>query len=363
MAAIALDGDGDMTEPRMATSGAGAARGGPTAEPGIEVVPARAFAMAAVVARIPLQAGDHATVEVGQAVRAGDTIIERARDAALEQIGAKADADWQPGHWLPAERRGRWPMGRRSSHSGELVFVVRDHWWLATSAQHDPVEAPGSGIVRAVRPGTALELALSGHAVPAAFAVGAPVRGRLELGIGPDGEPRSAGIDVTSEGAIIVLGPRADAEQLIRARAMGVRGVVVASISQKDLRDFEASERRQRSSAHRLTPFAILVLDGYLRRPIASPIRELLAAAAGRDVAVLGDPPSLLIDQFDVAARRPGADWVRVRHGPLAGREGRWAGSAGRRRFPAGVQLEAGFVRFDDGPSIAVPLGDLERFV
>lgn len=342
-----------MTDPRAAAM----------TDPGLVSVPARPFALTPVVARVPLLAGDHVTVESGQAVTAGDTIIERARDAVLEQLGGKGDPDWQPGAWLPAERRGRWPIGRRASHSGELLFVARDHWWLATSAQHDPVESPGSGIVRAVRPGGILELALSGHAVSAAFAVGAPVRGRLELGIGPDGEPRAAGIDVTSEGAIMVLGPRADAEQLIRARAMGVRGIVVASISQKDLRDFAASERRQRSSAHRLTPFAILVLDGYLRRPIASPIRDLLAAAAGRDVAILGDPPALLIDQFDVPGRHPGADWVRVRHGPLAGREGRWAGSAGLRRFPAGVQLEAGFVRFDDGAPVAVPLGDLERFV
>ncbi len=352
-----------MIDPPSRATPGGLAVGRAANDPDLLMVPARPFALTPVVARIPLLAGDHLAVEPAQAVAAGDTIIERARDAVLEQLTGKGEADWQPGDWLPAERRGRWPIGRRSSHAGELLFLARDHWWLVTSEQHDAVESPGTGIVRSVRPGSVLELSLSGHAVGGAFAIGAPVRGRLELAIGPDGEPRAAGIDVTSEGAVIVLGPRADAEQLIRARAMGVRGIVVASISQKDLRDFAASERRQRSSAHRLTPFAILVLDGYLRRPIASPIRELLAAAAGRDVAILGDPPSLLIDQFDVPARRPGADWVRVRYGPLAGREGRWAGPAGLRRFPAGVQLEAGFVRFDDGLPVAVPLGDLERFV
>jgi hypothetical protein len=47
----------------------------------------------------------------------------------------------------------------------------------------------------------------------------------------------------------------------------------------------------------------------------------------------------------------------------MAGREGRWAGPAGPRRFGAAVHLEAGFVRFDDGPPTPVPLADLERFV
>lgn len=329
----------------------------------IALVPARAFAVTPVVARIPLAPGDHVTVEPGSAVRAGEPLVERARDAVLEQIGGRGDPDWIPGTWLPAVPLGRWPIGRRSTHAGELLFVARDHWWVVTAAQHDPVEAPGDGIVRAVRPGTELELALAGYAVPGAFAVGAPVRGRLDLGIGADGELRAGGIDVSREGSVLVLGPRADAEQLIRARAMGVRGVVVASISQKDLRDFAASERRQRSSAHRLTPFAVLALEGYLRRPIASPVRDLLAAMGGRDVAILGDPPSLLIDHPEVPDRRPAPDWVRVRHGPLAGREGRWGGAAGRRRFPAGIQLEAGFVLFEDGIPVAVPLGDLERLV
>lgn len=344
-----------MTEPRdHARMPAGA---------DIALVPARPFAATPVVARIPLAPGDHVAVDPGATVRAGELLIERARDAVLEQLGGRGDPEWAPGSWLPAERRGRWPIGRRSTHPGELLFVARDHWWLATASQYDPVEAPGDGIVRAIRPGTEVELSLAGYAVPAAFAVGAPVRGRLELAIGPDGEPRAGGIDVSREGSVLVLGPRADGEQLIRARAMGVRGVVVASISQKDLRDFAASERRQRSSVHRLTPFAILALEGYLRRPIASPVRELLAAMTGREVAILGDPPSLLIDHPEVPERRPAPDWVRVRHGPLAGREGRWGGAAGRRRFPAGIQLEAGFVRFEDGIPVAVPLGDLERLV
>jgi hypothetical protein len=69
---------------------------------------------------------------------------------------------------------------------------------------------------------------------------------------------------------------------------------------------------------------------------------------------------------FDVAALQiptPPVDLVRIRAGTLNGREGRFVEAIGPRRFSGGVHLEAGLVRFPDGSSAAIPLGDLERFV
>ena len=54
---------------------------------------------------------------------------------------------------------------------------------------------------------------------------------------------------------------------------------------------------------------------------------------------------------------------VRIRAGALSGHEATWLESAGRRRFGGGVDLEAGRVRLHDGSVVAIPLGDLERFV
>ena len=58
----------------------------------------------------------------------------------------------------------------------------------------------------------------------------------------------------------------------------------------------------------------------------------------------------------------PPARAVGIRGGALLGREGRWLGAAGIRRFDGGVNLGAGRVRLDDGSVAVVPLGDLERF-
>jgi len=129
----------------------------------------------------------------------------------------------------------------------------------------------------------------------------------------------------------------------------------------KERRDFLASEARQRAALHRLPPFAVLVLDGAVRRSIAGPVVGLLEALEGREVAIVTDPPALVFDEPDVEPAAPPIDLVRVRSGADAGREGRWIASLGPRRFEHGVLLEAAQVRFAEGPAV-VPIGDLERF-
>jgi hypothetical protein len=219
-----------------------------------------------------------------------------------------------------------------------------------------------TGIVREVRPGSAIVIQARGRGLKAIVSLGGPSRGRLHIAAGSDGELRSGGLDVGLAGTILVVGSRIDAETLTRARAMGVRGIVVGGLASKERRDFTASERRQRAALHRLAPYAVLVLEGATRRPLPSPVMDVLEALAGQEVAIVGDPPMLVFEsEMDVPA--PAADFVQVRGGPLGGRHGTWAGLVGPRRFAGGVHLEAGSVRFADGSVTAVPLGDLERFV
>ena len=105
----------------------------------------------------------------------------------------------------------------------------------------------------------------------------------------------------------------------------------------------------------------MLVLEGIVRRPIPVSTMLVLEALAGREVAILTDPPALVFDGRGLDLPRPAVDLVRIRHGVHAGREGRFRGLAGPRRFDAGVHLEAGWVALDDGTLVALPLNDLER--
>ena len=122
-----------------------------------------------------------------------------------------------------------------------------------------------------------------------------------------------------------------------------------------------AREARQRASLQAIAPFAVLVLDGTFRRPIPTPLLRLFESLEGREVGIVSEPPLLVVDP---PLERPGVPdgWVRIRHGDLAGREVRWRAAAGRRRFGAGVQLEAATIELDDGALVVVPLSDLERF-
>ena len=325
----------------------------------LRLVAARPLVISPVDVSFHLAPGDRPLVGAGETVVVGAPIAERLRDPGLEEIHALSVPEPQPepgDRWSgPAEERdGRF-------ETGEFVFSWRGRWRVAGSALSDPIETPFAGIVREVRPGTSITIRAAGRGLRGIVALGGPTRGRLQGS--PDSELRAGGLDVNAAGAILVVGSRVDAETLTRARAMGVRGVVVTGLSSKERRDYLASEARQRSALHRLPPFAVLVLDGAVRRPLAGSVLALLGALSGHEVAIVTDPPMLIFDLPSLVVPTPPPDLVRVRGGAFSGREGHFVEAIGARHFAGGPQLEACLVRFPDGTTAAVPVGDLERFI
>lgn len=323
----------------------------------LRLVPARPLISAPVDVVFRLAPGDRPLVATGDSVVVGAPIAQRLRDPRLDERTVPAAATPRPG------RRWTASSDARDGHAadGEYVFAWRGRWRVATGDLSDPLEVPFAGIVRDVRPGTAITVRAAGRGIRGIVVLGGPTRGRLQAT--PDGELRAGSLDIGSAGSILVVGSRVDAETLTRARAMGVRGVIVTGLSSKERRDYLASEARQRSALHRLPPFAVLVLEGAVRRPLAGGVLTVLSSLVGHEVAIVADPPMLVFDVPNLPVPAPPADLVRVRGGSLAGREGRFVEAIGPRRFAGGVHLEAGLVRFPDGSIAAVPLGDLERFV
>jgi hypothetical protein len=264
------------------------------------------------------------------------------------------------------ERRGRAARRRDPSRrvAGTLLYEIEGRWYAAAGDRHETVESPIAGEVLEAQNGIGITIKATGVAIPGAVAGGEPSRGYLDVPRLAEGELRANALDVGRSGAIVVAGARVSAETLTRAHATAIRGMIAGSVGQGELRDLAASQARQRAGLHPLPPFAVLAFDGHQRRPIATPILTLLAAMAGRDVAIVTDPPLLVFDVMDVPLPELPPDWVRVRSGSNAGREGRWVGSAGLQRFRAGVHLEAAYVRLiDETAPIVIPLNDLERFV
>jgi len=328
---------------------------------GLALIQARTLLVRPVEATFTLQPGDQPLVVAGETVRSGAPLADRVRDPRTEVVAGPPPREAvEPGsYWTrPPGRRSATGAGR-----GELLFRSGGRWRIAAGEHHELLESPFAGTVVDVRPGIGIRVRSSAIGILGREVLAGPASGRLEIVAPRDGEVRASEIDVGAAGAILVTGGHIDAEAITRARAVGVRGIVVAALGVKERRDVLASERRSRAATHGLPPFAILVLDGAVRRPIASPVMAMLERLAGRTVAIVEDPPALVVDDPRLELPAPERDLVRVVAGPLAGAEGRWAGLAGPHRFPGGVVLEAGFVEFAGRPAVAVPIGDLERFV
>ena len=323
---------------------------------GLDLVTLRPLLVEAPRVRVPLRPGDRIVANVGASVVAGDLLAERVRDARLVEVeGDGRAATSRPGAWLPAEpgRRGTVP-------AGELLFEHGGRRRIASGPHPDLVSAPAAGRVVAIHPGVEMVLQLEGTGLPGAELLGDPGHGRLALLPG-DNDGRIP-LEVAHARAIVCFPGRVDAETLTRARAMGISGAVVAALAERDRRDVVASEARQRAGLHRLAPFPVLVLDGYLRRSLAGPVREILALLAGSEVGLTGGPPMLVTALSPGDLTRPDPGRVRVRGGPEVGREGRFAGLVGPRRLAGGIVVETARVDLDDGREVVVAIGDLERF-
>jgi hypothetical protein len=330
---------------------------------GLALVSRRELAMRPVDAFFELRPGDRALVQVGEAVSRGQAIIERYRDVRtiVTEVAPSGAEPAQPGQHH-AEAAGRSARNGDPATGGELLFRSGGRWRLAGGERPEPVDAPFAGLVQAVVPGSGVTLRTTSSAIHGRAVLAGPTWGRLQVVADGDAEIRAQHVDVGMAGSIIVAGARMDAEALTRARAVGIRGIVVAALGMKEQRDFLTSERRGLSAVHGLPPFGILVLDGAARRPIASPLMAMFERLEGQMVAIVGNPPALVVDDPAIELPAPPPELLRVRSGPLAGAEGAWAGLAGPRRFPAGVTLEAALVRFGGRPPVAIPIGDLERF-
>ena len=340
-------------------------------DPGLEFVSRRIVVNAPIEVRFALRPGDRAIVDAGEVLVPGARIADRLRDARLVDVrpGTVPDGARPGDRWSPAGPGAAIPLRRGHVVStGELLFEQGGHWRMAAGEHPEEIDTPVAGVVRGVRPGIGIRVRAEGRVLRGIEALGDPTRGVLALGAEPgeDSGPgvvlRPGSVDVGLAGAILVVGSRVDAEALTRARAMGLRGIIVAGLAGKERRDFLASEARQRASLHRLPTFAVLVLDGAIRRRIASPVAALLGVLAGREVAIVTDPPALVFNEPSIKVPAIAPDLVRVRAGNLAGREGTWAGLAGLRRFADGTFLEAGWISFGGAPPTALPLADLERF-
>ena len=229
----------------------------------------------------------------------------------------------------------------------------------------EPILGHVRGEVTAVT-ADAIEIRVPGAMVAGIGGSGKAVHGELRMAVDEPGEElRAGGIDVGATGRILVGGSRASAEALTRARAMGVAGIVVGGVLDKELRDFEATQRRRREVGGARGDLAIVVLEGFGKVGIDAELFGWFQSHEGRVASIFGETARVYVYEADSPpARRvlprPGNRVVELRR-PFAGLGGELLSVLDQPQADAaGVVARSALVRFADGRTAVVPLANLE---
>jgi len=181
--------------------------------------------------------------------------------------------------------------------------------------------------------------------------LGDEVEGRLHFSAS---EPDSRGWAAAHEAGILAV-VSVSPETVLRARAVGIRGLVVGSLSDGEREALSASIDRRVAAGVAPAPFGLLILGG--RRESdewAAELGKALHALHESDVRLERHPAGLTT----AAAQRGGERLVvdtAVIGGPLAGSYGTWRGLADLEPSDPQGAIEI------NGDLVALPLGDLQR--
>jgi len=181
--------------------------------------------------------------------------------------------------------------------------------------------------------------------------LGDEVEGRLHFSAS---EPDSRGWAAAHEAGILAV-VSVSPETVLRARAVGIRGLVVGSLSDGEREALSASIDRRVAAGVAPAPFGLLILGG--RRESdewAAELGKALYALHQSDVRLERHPAGLTTAAAQRGGERLVVDTVVI-GGPLAGSYGTWRGLADFE--PSDPQ---GAVEIN-GDLVALPLGDLQR--
>ena len=289
-----------------------------------------------------LVVADHVNVAV--LIRAGAEEHALDADAALEfDVAAEETAD------IDVEMDGRAVSAvLRGGLAG--VAIVRGSPSIGVS--EPPVAAKPARVLPIAAP-----LALLPRSASATGGLG----GRLLLGDEVEGslyfsatEPDSRGWAAAQKAGILAV-VSVSPETVLRARAVGIRGVVVGSLSDGEREALSASIDRRVAAGVAPSPFGLLILGG--RRESdewAAELGKALSALHDSDVRLERHPAGLTGTSPRRASERHGADTVVI-GGPRAGSYGTWRGLADALSSDPHGAVEI------NGDLVVLPLGDLQR--
>jgi hypothetical protein len=334
-----------------------------------------------VVHRVRIPVGATPLVESGHLVEPAEVIAtRRAPDegaslavastlrcsaaAAAELLTARPGSLLAEGDLLASNGRGR-----EVRVPCDCLFLAYDSGdgsaLIAPLGATEPIVGHLRGEIGSVTP-EAIEIRVAGALLTGVGGSGGAVHGELRVAVHePGDELRASAIDTGTTGRILVGGSRASAETLTRARAMGVAGIVLGGVLDKELRDFEATQLRRREIGGAAGDFAVVLLEGFGKVGLDPGLFDWFGQHSGRMASLFGEAGQLYVYDADPApARRalprPG-DRIIAHRRPYAGLGGQLVRVIdGLHATAAGIAVRSAIVRFDDGLVAVVPLANLE---
>jgi len=213
------------------------------------------------------------------------------------------------------------------------------------------------------------------------FGIGGETRGEIVIAVTSPEEVLSPG-HFTSEmkGKVIVGGSFISSDALARAKEVGVAGVVIGGIHDKDLRALLGYDLGVAITGTEQVGFTLILTEGFGPIPMAGKTFALLSAHAGQPASISGATqiragvirPEIIIPKGNASGdhgvatvpQREGiriGDQVRVIRDPLFGKLGEVASlPPDLQKIPTESDVRVMEVRFADGSRTMIPRANIE---
>jgi hypothetical protein len=211
------------------------------------------------------------------------------------------------------------------------------------------------------------------------FGIGGEVWGDLVVAVSTPEEPlEPSHLKPDMKGKVVVGGSFLSAETMARAKELGVAGLVVGGIHDKDLRALLGYDLGVAITGAEQVGFTLILTEGFGTIPMASKTFRLLSAHAGQKASISGAtqiragvirPEIIISDQshaagsvapIDRAGIRLG-DAVRIIRDPLFGRIGEVSAlPSDLTKIPTESDVRVLEVQFADGSRAVIPRTNIE---
>ena len=212
------------------------------------------------------------------------------------------------------------------------------------------------------------------------FGIGGETRGEIVIAVtSPDEVLTPRHLTPAMKGKVVVGGSFISSEALTRAKEVGVAGLVIGGIHDKDLRALLGYDLGVAITGTEQVGFTLILTEGFGTIPMAGKTFNLLSAHAGQQASISGATqiragvirPEIIIPKgtsgtqvVAAVAEREGiriGDQVRVIRDPLFGKIGVVASlPSNLQKIPTESDVRVMEVRFPDGSRAMIPRTNIE---